>query len=113
MNVTEFRQEVRMYRRRMGIAPAIWVAAIFGWFGLVRLLINPLALMRNEHGDLLMVAIVHVPFAVLTCGLALFEIRCRGPALQCPHCRAHLNHIYGVVIASRNCSECGQQVLSA
>ena len=102
-----------MYNRRMGIAAAIWVAAIFGCFGLARVLVNPLALMRNEYGDFLMVAIVLLPFAFFTCILGLFEKRSRRPALQCPHCRAFLVQRSGVVIASRNCPECGQQVLSA
>jgi len=85
----------------------------FGWFALIYLFVHQLAWIRIQYGDAGVVVLILPALLCLPGGLWYAERRLRLPALQCPHCGTFLANGHHVVIASRNCFECGQQVLSA
>lgn len=113
--ISEFRDAASAHRRRMVIAATVSVIGMFACFGLAALCRQFLGAFRwglVEAEDLILAFPVLAILVFLGGMWTGYRRGRRDPRLLCPHCGALLAQHRDVVVASRNCCECGHRVLA-
>ena len=118
LNIEEFNAAASAHTRRMMIAAGVSVAGMFACFGLAALFRPTLyGFLSAQWGvpvaEALFVIVPVVAVLVFLTGMWLgYRRGSQDERLLCPHCGALLVERQFIVVATRNCVQCGRRVLA-
>jgi hypothetical protein len=118
LSINEFNAAASAHNRRMVVAAVVSVAGMFACFGvagLVRPVLNGFlgAALGPLGAEAFMVIVPIAAVLVFLTGMWLGYRRGRqDQRLLCPHCGILLVESRRLVVATRNCVQCGRRVLA-
>jgi nitrate reductase gamma subunit len=118
LSIAEFNAAASAHNRRMVVAAGGAVAGMLACFGLAGLsrqaLLGSLSIRLGEMGAEALFVVV--PFLAILVFLAAMWLGYRqgnrDGRLLCPHCHTLLVQHQHLVVATRNCVQCGRRVLA-